>query len=92
MKCGGRHGIKQIGEYNNAKSGGNLQNNGEDRCQDGGCASRNEENPPRREQSDGTRQNWGYDIKIGGMTIEGTLDSSGSIQNQSRQLVIQCSK
>ena len=41
---------KANGEPNNAESGGNLQNDGEERCQNGDCTRRNENNPPRRER------------------------------------------
>lgn len=41
---------KVNGEFNNVESGGNFQNDGEERCQNGDCIRRNENNLFRRER------------------------------------------
>lgn len=82
--CSGEMGKKTwqraSGESNNAESRRTPQQDGEERCQDGGWANRNEDNPARREWLEGSRQTQGYDT-------DKTLDRSGSIQSHSRPLV-----
>lgn len=63
-------------DSNNVESREDSQNDGEERCQNSSsCASLNEENPPTREWSDGSRQTRGMTLMKHLIALEAFRDS-----------------